>query len=314
MSEPARLGLHDRLFAYLELVRLPNLFTSMADVTMGFLFVRGLDPNDRPLLILIAAASTILYAAGTTLNDVFDYRVDLEQRPERPIPSGRVSLGAARWLGTELLLLGLVLGWVGAAWLRLVWPGVVATLLAAAIMLYDAWLKRTPLGPLAMGSCRMLNVLLGMSVVAGFWQPPENWLVAGGIGAYVAGITWMARTEARRSNRLHLLGALAVMLGGIGLLASLAGLPDNLPGLQQISPQRWLILMGLLAVLIGWRSLWAVSDPRPQIVQMAVRQSILSIVMLDAAACFAKRDMAEAITVLIFLVPAMIFGQLFRST
>ena len=111
MSEPARLGLHDRLFAYLELVRLPNLFTSMADVTMGFYFARAMAPDARPLLPLVVAASTVLYAAVTTLNDVFDYPVDLEQRPERPIPSGRVSLGAARWLGAAAWVL------MSAAWL-----------------------------------------------------------------------------------------------------------------------------------------------------------------------------------------------------
>ena len=40
----------------------------------------------------------------------------------------------------------------------------VAMLLAGCIVLYDAVLKRTPLAPLAMGACRMLNVLLGMSL------------------------------------------------------------------------------------------------------------------------------------------------------
>ena len=36
-------------------------------------------------------------------------------------------------------------------------------LTASCVILYDAWLKNTIVGPWAMGTCRCLNVLLGMS-------------------------------------------------------------------------------------------------------------------------------------------------------
>ncbi len=45
-------------------------------------------------------------------------------------------------------------------------PTVLALLLTAAIFLYDGWLKRTLVGPVGMGACRFLNVLLGMSPAA----------------------------------------------------------------------------------------------------------------------------------------------------
>ena len=32
-----------------------------------------------------------LYAAGMVLNDAFDAELDARERPERPIPSGRIS-------------------------------------------------------------------------------------------------------------------------------------------------------------------------------------------------------------------------------
>ena len=68
-------------------------------------------------------------------------------------------------------------------------------LLAACVVLYDGVLKPTPLGPLAMGGCRMLNVLLGMSLAMRELELHE-WLIAGGIGLYIAGLTWFARSEA----------------------------------------------------------------------------------------------------------------------
>ena len=87
-------------------------------------------------------------------------------------------------------------------------------------MLYNAGLKRTLLGPVAMGGCRMLNVLLGMSVLRGPWRI-EHWAVAAGIGVYIAGVTWFARNDARRSDRWQLIAATLVMLAGVGLVGSL---------------------------------------------------------------------------------------------
>ncbi len=102
------------LTPYVQLLRLPNLFTAMADVAMGFLFVRAswawnpapinLRPIGAWVLALLALASALLYAAGVVLNDVFDLERDRRERPERPLPSGRVSLrGPAGSAGNRCL-------------------------------------------------------------------------------------------------------------------------------------------------------------------------------------------------------------------
>ena len=98
------------------------------------------------------AASALLYLAGLVLNDVFDLEIDRHERPERPLPSGRISLAAARRLGWRLLWLGVLVGTGAGLFLGHLRPGTIAALLAACILLYDAWLKRTFLGPLAMGA------------------------------------------------------------------------------------------------------------------------------------------------------------------
>ena len=309
-----------RLRAYLELVRLPNIFTAMADVAMGFLFVRAIaGPRDTLVLGLLIGASSLLYASGVVLNDVFDLPFDTRWRPERPLPSGRVSPAVARWIGWESLLLGVALGWGAALFTGHLRPGIVAAVLAGCIVAYNAALKRTPAGPLVMGLCRMLNVLLGMSVAvdpisgaAAAWGA-ENWIVAGGIGTYIVGVTWFARTEARGSSRLHLSMATAVMLSGVALLACLPLFSDRLPGIQR-DPLHWCLLMALLGLLIGWRSIWAVVEPVRHRVQTAVRQFILSLVVIDAAVCFAARGTAAAVTILLLLVPAIYFGRWIEST
>src|SRR3990172_6167608 len=97
---------------WLELIRVPNVFTAMADVAMGFFFVMPaaaeFDGSDALTLGLLIAASSLLYSAGMALNDVCDYEEDCRERPERPLPSGRITRRAAAWLGVGLLIAGLL--------------------------------------------------------------------------------------------------------------------------------------------------------------------------------------------------------------
>ena len=89
---------------YLELVRPANVATALADVLAGYA-VAGLG-NTRALGWLLFSTAC-LYAGGVVLNDVFDRDIDRLERPERPIPSGRVSVAAAAGLGLGLLALGI---------------------------------------------------------------------------------------------------------------------------------------------------------------------------------------------------------------
>jgi 4-hydroxybenzoate polyprenyltransferase len=311
---------------YLELVRLPNLFTAAADVMMGFLFVQVVPAPGTAedwvigrgtalVLAILTASSVLLYAGGVVLNDLLDGEIDRVERPERPIPSGRVSRRAARWIAWEALLIGWFLPWtiaVGKGDFRI---GLVASLLVACIVLYSAVLKPTPLGPLGMGGCRMLNVLLGMSVLAGPFQR-QHWLVAGAIGIYIAGLTWLSRHEATRSRRLQLAEATLVMAAGVAMLGWLPNWApkEDLVYLLREAPERWYILMGVLGATICWRCLWAVIEPLPHRVQMAVTHGIMSLVVLDAAVCFAARGISWAIVILLLLLPAVLFGTWIRST
>ncbi len=299
-----------RSLGYLELVRLPNVFTAMADPAMGFLFThKTLEEGDGRTLALLIGASSLLYAGGVALNDVADHRIDAEERSWRPIPSGRVPLGVARGLGWGLLAAGAAAAGAAAWSAGSVWPGVVGLALAASVVLYNFVLKRTPLGPVLMGSCRMLNVLLGMSTV---WLPcqPVHLLVAAGIGVYVAGITWFARSEAQQSSRLRLVLALGVMLAGLGVLAAF---PQWLPRPMPWS-DKWLMLMGALALLTSYRSLFAIAEPSPARVQMAVKQGIMSLIVLDAVVVVLVHGIGPGVMIVLLMIPAVLLGRFIYST
>jgi 4-hydroxybenzoate polyprenyltransferase len=306
-----------RLRALAELVRLPNVFTALADVLMGYLCTHE---NLRfwHEFAWLLAASCLLYMAGVVLNDVFDRDIDRHERPGRPIPSGRIAAGHARWVGLGLLLTGAGMGWIASAVFCDWRCGTVATMLAATIVAYDGVLKRTVLGPPAMGGCRALNVLLGMSA-GGQWHP-MHWLAAGGIGTYIVGVTWIARTEAGTSSRWQLFLATSVVAGGIGIVAWFpswadAGLPPaSVPVFARQDPDNWYLLLGLIGAMIVWRCLRSVFDPSPAMVQAAVRHCIFSLIMLDAVACLAVRGPLWAVAILLLLAPTMFLGRWIYST
>lgn len=311
------------VLTYLQLLRLPNVFTALADILLGFLFVYPtLQPTGSYVCLLLSSA--LIYSAGMVLNDVFDVEQDRRERPTRPIPSGRVSLEWARWLGTELLLFGLALSAL-AAYLATeaayAWRApVIALALTVCVFLYDWRLKRTPSGPVAMGACRTLNILLGMSLAPLLAAEGSSQLlyftypqltVALGIGIYIAGVTWFARKEAANSEPLQLASATAVMMAGIGVVGCLPLFQRN-AGLRE---EQWWFLLVFLGVIIGRRCLLAVFHPTPQSVQAAVKNAILSLVMLDAAALLAQHpNPMWSLAIVLLLIPTVLLGKWVYST
>jgi 4-hydroxybenzoate polyprenyltransferase len=171
-----------------------------------------------------------------------------------------------------------------------------------------------------MGGCRMLNVLLGMSVIAGPLVA-ANWLVAGGIGLYIVGVTWFARTEATRSKRPPLVMAATVMALGVAMIA---WTPRWIPEEWIISKEAWLIvkqqpvqwylLILAIGMMIGWRVTVAIVKPDPVRVQRAVGYSVLLLIMLDGAACFVLRGPVYAIAIWTLLFPAMFISRRISPT
>lgn len=300
-----------RITVWLQLLRLPNIFTAIADVTMGYLIARReLDP---PLYFgLLVGVSCLLYLSGMVLNDVFDAEVDAVEQPGRPIPSGRISRGAAAVVGWTFFCSGIALSW-GVTFFANDWrPGVVATLLAAVIVLYDGALKHSRFAPLLMGECRFLNVLLGMSLMFVPWGRAEL-LVATGVGIYVMGVTKFARTDALVSSRTQLASGFIVILASIALLAATPWLSYFRPPLE-VPTGGWYLLWAALALITGRRCVVAILDPSPQRVQAAVRHCVQSIIILDAAICAGYVGSYWGFVIISFLIPTFALTFWLRST
>src|SRR5688500_10764621 len=58
--------------------------------------------------LLLCLGTTALYIGGMYLNDAFDVEFDRVNRPERPIPSGLITVGEVWAYGLGLLLIGTI--------------------------------------------------------------------------------------------------------------------------------------------------------------------------------------------------------------
>ena len=301
--------------AYLQLMRLPNVFTAMADVAMGFLFTH---PSLSPLgvFLLLLLSSSCLYSGGMVLNDVFDLQQDRHERPQRPLSSGRLPWKTATRLGWSLLFWGIAAGWAAALIAQRDWPGIVVFILAGLIVFYDSYAKRYAAGAVVMGACRGFNVLLGMSA-SPFPLPKVAYLVAGGIGIYIAGVTWFARREVEGSKRLTLLLATIVAAAGLAALMAAPLLDhDDWPFTANFvfHLKNWLLLWSVIVVSIGWRSIAAIADPVPAKMQAAVKSGILGIIALDAAVIYGVHGLGSAMGILLLMAPAVLLGRWVYST
>jgi 4-hydroxybenzoate polyprenyltransferase len=296
-----------RVTAYARLVRLPNVFTALSDVGLGLLAAGGAVTSSSA--ILIAAGSAALYCGGMVWNDYFDIEQDRRERPFRPLPSGAIDRRTAAWFGGTLL----AGGWTCALFAGISdgglrpEPALLAALLVAAILLYDRWLKRTPIGPIGMGACRFLNILLVMSPSAAVpWSLRLH--LAAVVGLYVVGVTWFARSEARQSRPEHLRRAALVM--GLALVMALAA-PLYVPeGTAAILFPYLLVVFGFA---IGRPALRAIAKPEPARVQSAVKRAVLGLIALDAILAAAVAGMA-GLLLLALLPPALVLGKWLYST
>ncbi|MFQ5589833.1 MAG: UbiA family prenyltransferase [Phycisphaerae bacterium] len=289
-----------RIRDYLDLIRLPNVFTAAADAVAGYVYVGG-TIEGWPTVVALVSASASLYAGGVALNDVCDMNRDMRERPERPIPSGRVSLRAARCLCGMLLAAGLGC----AAWLS-VRALLIASLLVVCIVLYHTAFKTSVLAPAFMGACRALNLTLAMSVAESLWTTailvPSclMWL-------YVSSLTLFARCEGGVSTRRRLVCGLAGMCTGTCGLSCLSWILDQSEPLQ-------LWLVGVVTVLVGLAGWRAVRAPQPRSVQRAVKRLVFMIILFDACIVAAARGPAVTLAIAGMIAPAAALGRPFRVT
>lgn len=263
-----------------ELVRMPAALTVPGDVLAGA-SATGWPLGRRSWAMPVS--SICLYWAGMALNDYADRDLDGVERPERPIPSGRVRPGQALVLASGLTVAGLgtaaLVG--GRRSLRVAAP------LAGVVWAYDLLLKDTVLGPVAMAAARALDVLLG----AGAELRPAA-LPAVAMAAHTGGVTALSRGEVHGAHPATAAAATA----GTAVTAAVVALAGT--GRPTWSSVLRAALAAGYAANVGRPQAAAVSNPDAATVRRATGAGIRGMIPLQSALAARAGSVRTALAVL----------------
>ncbi|WP_242015615.1 UbiA-like protein EboC [Robertkochia marina] len=298
-----------KLKGYIQLTRPANLPTAVADIVAGvavsLTLMHGVEDAAAMAsahvgsILLLCLASVLLYASGVVLNDYFDRNVDAIERPERPIPSGVIPSRSALAFGLVLMCLGVL-----SAVMVSVLSGVLALFLALTILLYDAAGKRHVLfGPLTMGACRGLNLLLGMSL---FGEVALWWMAVIPI-LYIGAVTLVSRGEVNGQNRSHITLAFFMYLG---VIASLWGLMFY-AGISFIYLIPFLIVFAAMVLIPLWR---AYKNNSPANIRKAVKAGVISLILLDACIAVIFAGWTAGLSIVLLLPASLFLAKQFAVT
>ncbi|MBE9043631.1 UbiA-like protein EboC [Pleurocapsales cyanobacterium LEGE 10410] len=293
------------ILAYLQLMRPANILTAWADILLGYAAAGAVtvELNHLNFVALgwLILATTGLYGGGVVFNDVCDAKLDAVERPERPLPSGRASLPGAILLGTGLLVGGIV-----AAAMVSSLSAVLAAIVATTALLYDKWGKhQTIIGPLNMGVCRGGNLLLGVSAIPE--AVGDRWYLALIPIIYIAAITAISQGEVSGGKKSTGIVALALIGIVVSIIVALGLLPEYTLLIT-------LPFLTLFTALVVPPFIKAAINPSPELIQMAVKAGVLSLIVLDATIAVGFANWLYGLLLLALLPLSRFFARLFAVT
>lgn len=290
-------------------MRPANIITAISDILAGASIAVSLTGAEQNLhwqgLTLLIISTIGLYGGGVVLNDVFDADLDLVERPERAIPSGIVSKRTAAWWGVALLIIGLAAaaevhtsGWFSSS-------AMLAIAIALFAVVYDKWAKHHNwLGPLNMGICRGLNLLLGMSILEITLQ--RYALLSIVPVFYIASITMISRGEVHGGNLKNLYVA--------GMLYLLVMTSISVMGAKNQQLGFTAIFMVFFAILIFPPLIKAIRNAEGALIGKAVKSGVIALIVMNAGWAAAFGMFYFAWIILLLLPVSLILAKLFAVT
>jgi 4-hydroxybenzoate polyprenyltransferase len=284
-------------------MRPANIVTAVADILAGIaisgFFLRN-DLGDLSSMVWLILSTIGLYGGGVVMNDVFDAELDKVERPERPIPSGLISKSQGAGLGITLLVAG-----VAFAFLVSVLSGTLALVIAVAALVYNRWTKHHAFaGPLNMGLCRGLNLLLGLSIIGE--QLKEYWYLGIVPVVYIAAITMVSQGEVYGGKRATL------YVAAFFYLLAMAGILVVSVARDQFVTTLGFIILWALMVFMPLRN--AIRQPVGKMLGKAVKAGVLALILMNAAWAAAFGVTYLALIIILLLPLSILMAKVFAVT
>ena len=287
--------------AYLQLCRPANLPTAAADIIAGMslagIFNNFFNLNSDQILLIFS--SILLYGGGITLNDVFDFKIDLNERPERPIPSGNISYKNALVFGLSLIFIGITLSFLVNNI-----SGIIALILFLSIISYNKILKNYIfLGPLNMGACRALNLLLGISIL-GELKYIEYTIVP---IIFIFALTMISNDEVYGNNKKNLIFSAFLYVTVIFILNFL-----HITNFKSIHFSSIFLILFALMTFKPLIKAFIINSPKN--IKRAVKSGVLSIIILNCAIAIPYSHWHVGIFMLLLLPLSIFLSKIFNVT
>lgn len=297
----------------LQLVRAPNGLTALSNILAASVIASAGQINSSVTILIFA--SLAFYYGGMALNDCFDYKEDLAERANRPLPSGQIPLKMGWLFGLGLMATGLLLS-AHFSWPNLI-PFYVGFALAACILLYNSVLKEGLAGSIMMGFCRYFNWLLGASFIVFTFQsneqalPQSVYLLALPIWFYITGLTFLSKqeTQAKNRNALWLTSGLLLATAASLFMLLFYVLGDSIQ-IKLIGSG--LIVVWLILMLKRLVPLWF--NFTPDNIQKMIMFMIIGVIPLDALMLAISGYYIWALVILALLPPCRILSKYLYMT
>lgn len=288
---------------YLVLVRLPNLFTLPSNILVGMAAVSSLafTLTSFTQFLLLVTISVLFYCVGIVLNDLYDFDIDKKERPNRPLPSGKISRRSAIVLVAIFSTLALILS-LQVSFSTLV----ISSILFSVIFGYDKYLKNTHAGPFTIASARVMNILLGTSVslksIDSFSDIVTLTFVLIITFVYVSLIGFISKYEVHgfSDNNTKLLlppAIVAIVISSIILF--------SLMGFFKLESLIILLLFSFIMII----SFSRIYRRDSRMTQQIVRNMILSIIVLDSTFLTGIIGIELGLVVLTLMAPLLVLAK-----
>jgi heme O synthase-like polyprenyltransferase len=270
---------------YLQLVRLPGIFTAFSNVLIGYFFSFSFN-SEVIFLPYLLATSGMLFCSGMIFNDYFDYNLDKKERSFRPLPSGKISKQNALLIGFIFLILANI-----SAFFLGFDSLIISLILSCMILFYNLKLKSISfLGILNLSVIRMLNILLGFSIIGISFEFIQYLFP---LGIFIVGISILAKNEIKSNLVIY------KKLNKIIIIITIASVSILVINNFQFES---LLFLGLFSFL----SVYSLFFKK---IQNQITVQLLSIILLDSILISFFVPLEFSILVSLLILPAYVISK-----